>query len=464
MKTFRYTAMAMAAMMAAGMHAQTTFDAGKLIEEDLNGTARYVSMGGAMSAFGNDISTISHNPAGIGAYRHADLNLTLSMAGSSTWSTGSHMGAQSGNIKSDIFGGLDNIGMVLAGDEFGNHLNFAFSYRRLQNMDRTVTYADAIFDADGYEAYRDFQDHQRNKVGSYDFNLSYNADDKAYFGVTFGILSTDTWSEGYIWDRYEAGKHPDFPDGLNYLNVDEMNTSTGNGWNVAFGTILRPVPGLRLGAAFKSPTLFSQTLAYSDFLFDDHANSNADGLPDPIHLSSAEKFTKSVEYSFTSPWSLNFSAGLTAGHTALGIEYERNFTGRTSLSVNNSRLSRQGACDLRDYSTFSIGLEQNIDKVSLRAGFNTTSPMYNSRAYADLSDTEFNMMRKDCQTDMTGRRSNLTAGLGYCSAPEDGTQFYIDFAYVHSIRKSQFSLYPEDLLTDYKHTTDKCMLTLGLCF
>ena len=46
--------------------AQETYENARLMETDLNGTARYVAMGGAMDALGADISTISTNPAGIG--------------------------------------------------------------------------------------------------------------------------------------------------------------------------------------------------------------------------------------------------------------------------------------------------------------------------------------------------------------------------------------------------------------
>lgn len=48
-----------------------------IAQKDLNGTARFVGMGGAMSALGGDISTISTNPAGIGIYRSNDAMVTM---------------------------------------------------------------------------------------------------------------------------------------------------------------------------------------------------------------------------------------------------------------------------------------------------------------------------------------------------------------------------------------------------
>ena len=52
--------------------AQETYENAILANEDLNGTARYVGMGGALEALGADISTIGSNPAGIGLFRKID--------------------------------------------------------------------------------------------------------------------------------------------------------------------------------------------------------------------------------------------------------------------------------------------------------------------------------------------------------------------------------------------------------
>ena len=63
----RYFLFATALMIAMSANAQETYENAKLVGEDLNGTARYVGMGGAMEALGADVSTIgtnSHNHIG----------------------------------------------------------------------------------------------------------------------------------------------------------------------------------------------------------------------------------------------------------------------------------------------------------------------------------------------------------------------------------------------------------------
>ena len=52
-------------LAAMPMAAQETYENANIATEDLNGTARYVGMGGAMEALGADISTIGTNPAGM---------------------------------------------------------------------------------------------------------------------------------------------------------------------------------------------------------------------------------------------------------------------------------------------------------------------------------------------------------------------------------------------------------------
>ena len=66
-KYFVFAVLALATMPAT---AQETFENANIATGDLNGTARYVGMGGAMDALGGDISTINTNPAGIGIFEN----------------------------------------------------------------------------------------------------------------------------------------------------------------------------------------------------------------------------------------------------------------------------------------------------------------------------------------------------------------------------------------------------------
>ena len=45
--------------------AQETYENAKIADQDLNGTARYIGMGGALDALGADISTIAAMLSGV---------------------------------------------------------------------------------------------------------------------------------------------------------------------------------------------------------------------------------------------------------------------------------------------------------------------------------------------------------------------------------------------------------------
>lgn len=67
-------------LSAGTMMAQSAVDAYSISRGgDLRGTARFMSMGGAFTALGGDISTLNQNPGGIGLYRSSDLSLTLDL-------------------------------------------------------------------------------------------------------------------------------------------------------------------------------------------------------------------------------------------------------------------------------------------------------------------------------------------------------------------------------------------------
>ena len=73
-----------AALLPVLANAQGAIDAFQLSQQDLRGTARYMSMAGAFGALGGDMSTLIQNPAGIGVYRSSDACATLGINFQST--------------------------------------------------------------------------------------------------------------------------------------------------------------------------------------------------------------------------------------------------------------------------------------------------------------------------------------------------------------------------------------------
>lgn len=128
-----------AAFMAvsAAVDAQTLYDANNLMQTELNGTARFVGMGGAMGALGGDISTTYTNPAGIGLFRSNDIMTTF---GANNISVKNEIQNYS-NSKDKTIGTFDNIGFVFSNRLDGSSLkfmNFAVNYRRGKNFYRNT--------------------------------------------------------------------------------------------------------------------------------------------------------------------------------------------------------------------------------------------------------------------------------------------------------------------------------------
>ena len=252
MKTNKLIIAALLTSMSIGAGAQTSFDAAKLYEEELNGTARYVGMGGAMGALGSDPSVISHNPAGIGTYRKSDINTTLSFWGAETGTSplatvNSPLNSgmfryYSSNPKSGLHTNFDNFSVIFSGyDGSDSYMNFGLSYRKLQNMDREINYSDSYFDAQGDERWRDYNNHLENRLSSLDLNLSANFSDMLYLGWTVGFQFGKTNSNGFLYDFYPAGLRPGIADAEDIEAVDFGTDGVSRGWNMAFGMILRPV-------------------------------------------------------------------------------------------------------------------------------------------------------------------------------------------------------------------------------
>ena len=135
MKT-RVIILACALLAGASAAAQTVYDATVIAQKDLNGTARFVGMGGAMSALGGDISVMGTNPAGIGIYRSNDVMTTFGYSLSSTEidNRGTTLSADKARWN------FDNIGAVIS-TKIGNvtplrYVNFGFNYHKAKSFYR----------------------------------------------------------------------------------------------------------------------------------------------------------------------------------------------------------------------------------------------------------------------------------------------------------------------------------------
>jgi hypothetical protein len=133
--------------------AQLVDDALRYSQVFYTGTARFMSMGGAFTALGGDLSSLSQNPAGIGVFRSSEISLTPQLFNIRT--TASLNGYNTSDYIYNF--NLAQAGMVAniidKSSESGlQSLNFGYSYNKTNNLNQSI-----IIDGTGeYSSMADF--------------------------------------------------------------------------------------------------------------------------------------------------------------------------------------------------------------------------------------------------------------------------------------------------------------------
>lgn len=457
---------------------------------DLNGTARFVGMGGAMSALGADLSVMSTNPAGIGLYRSSDF----AVSASATIQPNATDYRDIGKARASF----DQIGFVYAArmnDSDLRYINFGFNYHKSRNfknyigIDQFSTgglsqslemldlayvnngWLDLGLDADrelttpltnlgydtqmlnpvydetgavvGYEpSTADSYNYRRVQWGSiqqYDFNVSFNVQDRFYGGLTFGLYNVNYNS---FTDYGEA--LPDAEGGLHDYYMQNAESVSGTGFDIKLGFIARPFADspFRVGLAFSTPVWYSLDADASLYMNAPYQNGN---LP----YTDARATVGNNSYNIRTPWKLNVSLATTVGRVlAVGAEYEYSnyhnanisysdyyddyFYGPWGDETTDHAQKEEIKRFMKPVHTFKIGAEARLGGGAyLRAGYNHVSAPFEKEAYLNLF-TNSSSYYYSTNTDYVnlGSINRYTAGLGY-----RGKHFYADVAYQYQAQE-----------------------------
>ena len=544
----KITMIALAMFTAVGAGAQTIYDATNIAQKELNGTARFVGMGGAMGALGGDISTIGTNPAGIGIYRSNDAMLTFgySMTGTESNYVGNKFETNKNRWS------FDNAGFVIA-SKIGNHtplryVNFGFNYHKSKSFYKNMTMqglmgsidnqyvsqvrsmAQQATDAQDYvyhnynqqrlnwesnDIYRDseagwlgavgyqgsllfenrqtgspdsydpyipseadayFLSRERGGIDQYDFNISFNINDRFYFGVTLGAYDVD-YNKYSLHDEMYAYKWEG--DGQIYeegYSLESFNRIHGSGFDFKFGAIFRPIEDspLRIGLAVHTPTYYKLTyttgaLLTSDLFLPNEAGDETRTRTTVDTYSALGGRDMDRDFKLQTPWVFNASLGYTVGNNlALGAEYEyEDYSSMKFKYPEGDEMvweTRQADFNMKSVSTLRIGAEYKpIPAFSLRAGYNYSTAAYKKDAIKELPSNSINT-----DTDFANSKSmnTFTLGIGYRFS-----SFYADLAYKFDTYKSDFYPFYNDInglvtppTTEVTNTRSKVLFTLGMRF
>lgn len=488
-------------MFMVHANAQETYENTKMVDNDLNGTARYVGMGGAMEALGADISTIASNPAGIGLFRSSSASLSFGLV-----SQDAAPDFKYGNKTNMSF---DQGGFVYS-MRSGNRsfMNLAFNYKKSKNFDyilsaagalngssqNRLSFIKALGNPDGtgvtpvniekaswgyrgtnyYTSQLDnlyynslmmsgegfyysnasgyvFGRSDTGYIGEYDFNISGNINDRVYLGMTVGIH--DVHYRGQSLYTEQILDSDDKANGD--LTVSDERRITGTGYSMSAGAILRPVETspFRIGVYVSSPTWYDLTTTNYTII--------ANNTPNKGDYPGSAGAT--YDFKVYTPWKFGLSLGHTIGNNvALGATYE--YADYSSLdsrvndgtyedgwgdtytdSHSDDAMNRHTRETLKGVSTLKLGAEYKPYKTfAIRLGYNYVSPMFKSNGFKDGSVDSYGSNYSSA-TDYTNWKATnrFTLGFGYAL-----DKFSVDFAYQYSVTDGDFHPFM-DAYTDY---------------
>ena len=510
---------AMAVVIGLPAVAQDTYESARLLGSDLNGTARYVGMGGAMEALGADISTMSTNPAGIGLFRHSTASVSFGLV--SQADANEFDGLSKTNMS------FDQIGFVYSGKVSPvSYINVGFNYHKSKNFDQILSAANSLSgcsqngltfekgakgiyelgfnnnnEAMGWDGnYRSYSFNEadymnanvlmldpdddyfywneanaysfdrahRGWIADYDFNLSGNHNDRFYWGITFGVK--DVRYKGY--SEY-AEELIDSKGTCGSVAYGDERQIKGTGFDVKFGFIVRPLEEspFRVGAYVHTPTWYDLTSSNSTVMLNNT----------PYGSWDTGQSKQSYDFKFYTPWRFGLSLGTTVGNQlALGAGYEYSDFGasqnriidgydyydnaRTSKDVNMKQNTEHS---LKGVSTIKVGAEYKpIPEVAIRLGYNYLTSGYKMDGVRDQTVDSPGVMYASTTDYVNWKDTHrLTCGVGFKVG-----KMNIDLAYQLSKTDGEFhpfQQYAAGIDTGVTKVTNKRsqgLLTLGYTF
>ncbi|PTL34475.1 hemin receptor [Prevotella sp. oral taxon 376] len=485
MKT-KYLLIAALVFPVMPMAAQETYQDTKLIGNELNGTARYVGMGGAMEGLGADLSTMSTNPAGIGLFRSNQISLSAGLVAQTGESTNISGNGINAKIKGDkVNASFDQIGFVWVNRTgYKSFLNLGFNYHKSRNFDQILTTTGALQNASqnklsaikysmvgkgawngvdanyekiltkegaGGKKYMDYYDatayafgqYQKGYIGEYDFTVSGNIKDRWYLGLTFGLHDVNYRSNSYYTEN--LAEVPGSPVQPKTSEAWEDLKITGTGFDVKAGVIFRPVEEspFRIGLYVNTPVFYDLSMkGYSDVTMTDEQG----------HIDQGNSAT--YDYKVYTPWKFGFGLGHTVGsYLALGATYEYSDYSTIDNRINDGgyydawygsyyeesssdgNMNAHTKATLKGVHTLKLGLEYKpIQPLSLRLGYNFVSAVFKEDGFRDGSIVSPGTAYAT-STDYTNWKSTnrFTLGIGY-----QIKKFSIDLAYQYSQTDGEF--------------------------
>lgn len=462
------------------LHAQSVEEALLYSNDQLLGSARYVALGGAMGALGNDFSAVHDNPAGLSVFRRDRAEFSLGYGiqrtqanhyGQSTErSEGGFSLAQGGLVK----------GIESWNDEF-NRYHFGISFRRMAQFDQEFLVSGQnpessiidqwIVNSNGtdpaqlinqgwlYEgmawegfltdvldssvwSYTSFatgldlqQDRRVVRSGGRDeilLSMAGSYDHRFFYGASLGIPFLSFNEESF----YSESGFDEFSDVNDFSLIDRYNLNA-IGVFLQLGVQYRINYWWRVGASYRSPSWF-----WSNASFDTELTTNFrdGGTAGPIAY-----FNDQITYRLSAPQRMSLSSAFVLGKSGfLAVEYRGVDMGRQrfrSSDFNLEDIDRAAEEGLQWVNELRVGAEYRLAKWSGRAGYQWANSVYKNEGNA------------------LNARQTMSLGLGYQLA-----KWRVDLAWRSHRLASDHFLYAEQFVAPSRLNQRSNWMVIGATF
>lgn len=462
------------------LHAQSVEEALLYSNDQLLGSARYVALGGAMGALGNDFSAVHDNPAGLSVFRRDRAEFSLGYGIQRTQAN--HYGQSSERSEGGF--GLAQGGLVKGieswNDEF-NRYHFGISFRRMAQFDQEFLVSGQnpessiidqwIVNSNGtdptelisqgwlYEgmawegfltdvldssvwSYTSFatgldlqQDRRVVRSGGRDeilLSMAGSFDHRFFYGASLGIPFLSFNEESF----YSESGFDEFSDVNDFSLIDRYNLNA-IGVFLQLGVQYRINYWWRVGASYRSPSWF-----WSNASFDTELTTNFrdGGTAGPIAY-----FNDQITYRLSAPQRMSLSSAFVLGKSGfLSVEYRGVDMGRQrfrSSDFNLEDIDRAAEEGLQWVNELRVGAEYRLAKWSARAGYQWANSVYKNEGNA------------------LNARQTISLGLGYQLA-----KWRIDLAWRSHRSASDHFLYSEQFVAPSRLNQRSNWMVIGATF
>jgi hypothetical protein len=477
--------------------AQNQVDALRYSQTYAGGTARSTAMAGAFGALGGDCSSISQNPAGLGVYRSSEITFTSELLYNNTFSR--YYGNEESDNKYNF--NINNLGFVFAnskGDDGLAGIAFSVGYNRVNNfhsntliaghntrtslgdvyvesanygdgdepvsIDYLLPFSEWLFydswvmdqDSAGYyflnsemveedgsvNLWQQNTIERSGKIDEWLFSAAFNIGHFLYIGGTFGVLPLK-YDETSVFSEFDNANRTE-----EYFSYYEWLHTEWFGYTGKFGIILKPIPQLRIGAAYHLPAYYYLTDTYN-------ASMQSAFVPEVVYpVDEYGNYIENAEFDYRiiTPAKYVGSLGLTLAKFLIlstDIEYidyasmelveegdEYNFSGENQ-TINDIY---RGNINLKS------GAEVRIDNFYLRGGFGFYGSAY-----------------KENEENADANNYWYSGGFGFRNK-----KAFIDFALVYMAGSERYVVYDMQSLpastSELDVNTIRSLVTLGVKF